>query len=110
MPSVLPIIHNKLLAQWKGLYEVLERVTYLNYILLVQGKRKHFHINTLNTPAAPYNIGITISRNAEYWVACLNAARPIFSPSRVVPGADEILCSAAIVHDMKEHGDGPVAL
>ena len=44
---LLPTSRNKLLAQWRGPYEVLEKVTDLNYVLDIDGKRKRFHINML---------------------------------------------------------------
>ena len=44
---LLPTATNKLLAQWKGPYSVTEKVNDLNYILLVDGQPKRFHINML---------------------------------------------------------------
>ena len=44
---LLPTAHNKLLAQWKGPYEVVERVSDLNYVIQMGNLRKRFHINML---------------------------------------------------------------
>ncbi|KAK3891254.1 hypothetical protein Pcinc_004851 [Petrolisthes cinctipes] len=44
---LLPTAHNKLLAQWKGPFEVVKKVNDLNYIVKIKGEAKRFHINML---------------------------------------------------------------
>jgi len=43
----LPMTKNKLLMQWKGPYEIVQRVNAVNYHVLIKGKVKTFHINML---------------------------------------------------------------
>ena len=64
---LLPTAHNKLLAQWKGPYEILERVPEFNYIVNVDGKRKSFHINKLKDYYTPTlaDVGVPGSGYAE---------------------------------------------
>ena len=47
MLILLPTDHNKLLMQWQGPYEVLERVGASDYKLRVKGKIKTYHANLL---------------------------------------------------------------
>ena len=44
---LLPTVTNKLLAQWKGPYEVQEKINDLNYLISVDGQPRRFHINML---------------------------------------------------------------
>ena len=46
---LLPTAHNKLLMQWKGPFQVLERVNKHDYRIDVNGKPRLFHINMLKT-------------------------------------------------------------
>ena len=46
---LLPMNANKLLMQWKGPYEVLEKVGELDYKIKIKGKVKMFHINMLKS-------------------------------------------------------------
>ena len=50
---LLPTSTNKLLAQWKGPYEVAEPVSDLNYLVKVGEERKRFHINMLKAYYEP---------------------------------------------------------
>ena len=44
---LLPTDKNKLLMGWKGLYEVVEKLSPLHYRIRIGGKEKCFHINML---------------------------------------------------------------
>jgi len=44
----LPTDSNKLLLQWKGLFEILERVRGNDYRIQLVGRTKTFHANMLN--------------------------------------------------------------
>ena len=44
---LLPTKSNKLLLQWRGPYVVTKKVNQVDYIILVRGKEKTFHINML---------------------------------------------------------------
>jgi len=44
---LLPTSHNKLLAQWKGPYDVVDKVSNHNYLIQVGNQQKRFHINML---------------------------------------------------------------
>jgi hypothetical protein len=44
---LLPIKHNKLLLQWRCPYEVIEKMSELNYKIAVGNKVKNFHVNLL---------------------------------------------------------------
>ena len=44
---LLPIDKNKLLMGWKGPYEVVEKLSPLDYRIRISGKEKSFHINML---------------------------------------------------------------
>ncbi len=44
---LLPTAHNKLLAQWKGPFEVVKHLNDLNYLVQVGPNQKRFHINML---------------------------------------------------------------
>ena len=62
------------------------------------------------TSTASCNVGVQHTRYAEDSAGCLCAVRTIFFPSLAVPKEYEILCSAAVVQDTEEFGDGPVML
>ncbi|XP_063847238.1 uncharacterized protein LOC135092552 [Scylla paramamosain] len=110
---LLPTAHNKLLAQWKGPYEVLERVSDLNYVVLIDGKRKRLHINMLKEYHAPTISGSAGAQEpayAEDRATCLKAVRDIFSLSTAAKEEGEIKCSAAVIHDAEDVGDGPLTV
>ncbi len=44
---LLPTDHNKLTMAWKGPFEVLKRVTDVDYVIQMAGKQKNFHVNML---------------------------------------------------------------
>ena len=44
---LLPTSSNKLTSQWKGPYEIVEKVSEVEYKIEINGKTKQFHINTL---------------------------------------------------------------
>ena len=44
---LLPTSSDKLLAQWQGPYQVLQRVGKVNYLIDMQDKRRVFHVNML---------------------------------------------------------------
>lgn len=44
---LLPTSNNKLLAQWKGPYEVVSKANKWNYVIDVDGSERKFHINML---------------------------------------------------------------
>ena len=48
MLVLLPTDKNKLLMGWKGLYEVVEKLSPLDYRIRIGGKEKSFHINMPN--------------------------------------------------------------
>lgn len=79
---------NILLAQWKGLYEVLEKVHDLNYILSVDGKHKRFHLNMLKeyfTSEAPARCDTTYaSEKVKFW-SVLRRILIKLHPQRSVP-------------------------
>ena len=54
---LLPTANNKLLAQWKGPYEVVERISDLNYLVRMGNQCKRLHVNMikhyLEAPAPP---------------------------------------------------------
>ena len=77
---LLPTASNKLLATWKGPYEVKERINDLNYILMVEGQRKRFHVNMMKryferaeTTAGCVRVDVASDR-----VRCLEAVRTHF--------------------------------
>ena len=58
---LLPTSDNKLLAQWQGPFDVIEKVNEINYKIKVGGQHKVFHINMLkkynvDLPACSCNI------------------------------------------------------
>ncbi|XP_060062936.1 uncharacterized protein LOC132543450 [Ylistrum balloti] len=53
---LLPTKANKLLMQWKGPFEVLEKVGQFDYRINQQGKEKTFHINLLKKYLEPLSI------------------------------------------------------
>ncbi len=102
-----------MLAQWKGPYEVLERVSDLNFVVLIDGKRKRLHINMLkeyHAPAISGSAGAQEPAYAEDKAACLKAVRGIFSLSRAAKEEGEIKCSAAVIHDAEDVGNGPLTI
>ena len=44
---LLPTVHNKLLLQWKGPYEIIEVINRMDYKINMDGKNKIFHANLL---------------------------------------------------------------
>lgn len=44
---LLPTDANKLLMQWKGPFQVIERINDVDYVIEVSGKNNIFHINML---------------------------------------------------------------
>ncbi len=42
---LLPTVHNKLLMQWKGPFEVVEKVGNVDYRVNIKGKLKLYHSN-----------------------------------------------------------------
>lgn len=44
---LLPMTKNKLLMKWKGPYEVIKRISKVNYSIMIKGQLKVFHINML---------------------------------------------------------------
>lgn len=92
---LLPTATNKLLAQWKGLYKVLQKVHDLSYILSVDGKLKGFHIRMLKVyvPAEEAAGCIATCENEEElkYLECVVAhfAPPASSEAAVIPGGSE---------------------
>ena len=44
---MLPTNNNKLLMQWKGPYEIIQKMGDHGYKILVGNKEKNYHVNTL---------------------------------------------------------------
>ena len=110
---LLPTAHNKLLAQWKGPYEILERASEVNYIVLIDGKRKRLHVNLLkeyHSPVVACNASVHCTGYAEDKAACLRAVRTAFAPTATAPESREMVCHAAVVQESEEAEDGPVTL
>lgn len=77
---MLPTANNKLLSQWKGPFEVQEKVNDLNYILLIDGHPKRCHINMLDATAG-------CVRESEYdddKVRCLELVKAHYSPPQMI--------------------------
>ena len=101
---LLPTASNKLLAQWKGPFEIREKVNDLNYILMVDGQPKRFHINMLKQyfepPVAACGAETRIDEREK--IRCLELVKAQFAPE----ASEEI--GAAVVIAEAEEDDGPL--
>ena len=103
---LLPTASNKLLAQWKGPYEVLEKVNDLNYRLMVDGQPKRFHINMLKQYFQPETAAgcMRVRAHDEEKLKCLELIRAHFSE----PLSADV--GAAVVINDEEGDDGPLTV
>ena len=103
---LLPTVSNKLLAQWKGPYEVTEKVNDLNYILMVDGQPKRFHINMLKEYFQPETAaGCTLGSAADdEKVRYLAWVKTYFSELQ----SQEV--GAAVVINETDEEDGPITV
>ena len=103
---LLPTVSNKLLAQWKGPYEVIERKGDLNYILRVDGQPKRFHINMLKQYFPPVTAaGCASECPGDEKAEVLELVREYFSEPLI---AGEV--GAAVVIREEEDEDGPITV
>lgn len=103
---LLPTASNKLLAQWKGPYEVQEKVNDLNYFLLVDGHPKRFHINMLKQYYRP-EAATGCLKESEYddeKVRCLELVKAHYSQPQIVD------VGAAVVIQDDEDGEVPLTV
>lgn len=85
--------------------------TELNYIALINGKHKRFHINHLKeyrVPAVSCNVGVQYPEYAVDSCVSENHERS-FLPTRGCT-SDKMVYSAVVVQGPEESGDRPVTL
>ena len=102
---LLPTATNKLLAQWKGPFDIQKKVNDLNYIVRINGQPKRFHINMLKQYFEPRTVAACIETRVydEEKTRCLALVKAQFSAE-----ANEEQVAAAVVIAESEEGDGPV--
>ena len=103
---LLPTATNKLLAQWKGPYKVLERVNDLNYILSIDNQPRRFHINMLKkyvTPEAAAGCVATVASEKEK-LECLECVAAHYAQNTATD------VGAAVVITDESDEEGPVTV
>ena len=80
------------MAQWKGPCVVQEKINDLNYLILVDGQPKRFHVNMLKKFYQPETAAGCMQRNVSLeMMKCLEAVRNHFAkPRRVFVRSDEM--------------------
>lgn len=104
---LLPTVSNKLLAQWKGPYEVLEKKNDLNYTLSVDGKPKRFHINLLKQYFQP---GAAASCVDEHGDSGRAEALELVKAHFCEPSVAGDVSAAVVIRDEDEDDEGPVTV
>ncbi|XP_076036800.1 uncharacterized protein LOC143022464 [Oratosquilla oratoria] len=100
---LLPIAH-KLLSQWQGPFEVVKRLSDLNYIVKVGPDQKRFHINMLKKYYTPQVACSAVGQE------CLLNRDHVLSPEqceclRLVEGhfkQSQMICAAVVVPEVEE--------
>ncbi|XP_042865110.1 uncharacterized protein LOC122248852 [Penaeus japonicus] len=112
---LLPTSHNKLLAQWKGPYDIVDRISDHNYVVQVGNQHKRFHINmlkeyfTAGIGCASYGERDMTSRwslQQQLYLAYVKAffSQKISSLGSTYSAAS--ICAAAVIAE-SEFDDGP---
>ncbi|XP_069993534.1 uncharacterized protein [Penaeus vannamei] len=126
---LLPTSHNKLLAQWKGPYDVVDKVSNHNYLIQVGNQQKRFHINmlkeyfTADTGGASYVERVVAKQDAKLCITREGASswslqqqqylayvKAFFSQKTSKLGSTSTttyICAAAVIPE-SECDDGPV--
>jgi len=126
---LLPTSHNKLLAQWKGPYDVVDKMSDHNYLVQVGNQQKRFHINmlkeyfTANTGCASHVERDVPRQDAKLYVTRERISRWSFQQQQYLAyvkaffsqipsnlsstSAAAYICAAAVIPD-SECDDGPV--
>nr|XP_027219647.1 uncharacterized protein LOC113811983 [Penaeus vannamei] len=126
---LLPTSHNKLLAQWKGPYDVVDKVSNHNYLIQVGNQQKRFHINmlkeyfTADTGGASYVERVVAKQDAKLCITreganswslqqqqYLEYVKAFFSQKTSKLGSTSTttyICAAAVIPE-SECDDGPV--
>ncbi|XP_076031045.1 uncharacterized protein LOC143019237 [Oratosquilla oratoria] len=105
---LLPTAHNKLLSQWQGPFEVVKRLSDLNYLVQVGPDQKRFHINMLKKYYTPQ-----VTCSAAGQECLLNRGDRVLSPEQceclqLVEGQfkqSQMVSAAVVVPEVEELTD-----
>lgn len=104
---LLPTATNKLVAQWRGPYTVIERASEVNYIVQVGNLKKRFHINMLKEYHTRQVSGAAIMEGSCRWqVATPEMAETVdLVRGHYASGECQVTAAAAVI--LEAEGDGP---